>query len=81
MAQIECKSAQKGVPSAFVELAFITDAEIKAARESLDRHLAGGGQISTAVATAFIELTAACPKANLSDLWQHVFAVSTPETI
>ena len=72
MARVECRSSQRGVPSQWVELEHITDAEVKKARARLDRHLAGDEQISTAVATAFIELTTDCPKANPSDLWQHV---------
>lgn len=72
MARLECRSSQRGVPSTWVEVENITDAEVAAARDRLNRHLAGDDQISTAVATAFEELTGACPLANPSDLWQHV---------
>ncbi len=72
MARLECRSSQQGVPSAWVVVDNITDAQVATARARLDFHLAGDAQISTAVATAFIELTVACPLANPSDLWQHV---------
>jgi hypothetical protein len=73
MAKIECRSVQSGIRSVFVEIDNITDAEVKKARERLDWHIAnGGGQVSTAVADAFLEVANACPKANPSDLWHHV---------
>ena len=72
MAKVECKSSQKGVASAWVELDHITDSEVRDAKARLDELLTGDDQISTAVANAFIELTTACPMANPSDLWQHV---------
>lgn len=71
MARVECRSSQRGVPSEWVELAHVTDGQLRKARARLDKHLAGSQQISSAVATAFIELTTDCPKANPSDLWQH----------
>lgn len=73
MAKIECRSAQSDVPSVFVEIDNITDAEVKTARKRLDWLIANGGrQVSTAVADAFLELANSCPKANPSDLWHHV---------
>jgi len=72
MAILECKSAQKGIPSEWVEVECITDEEVVRARAGLDRHLTGGEQVSTAVANAFLDLARACPRANPSDLWQHV---------
>jgi BsaWI restriction endonuclease type 2 len=73
MAKIECRSVQSGVRSVFIEIENITDAEVKKARERLDWYIAnGGGQVSTAVANAFLEVAKACPKANPSDLWHHV---------
>lgn len=38
----------------------------------LDELLKANEQISTAVATAFLQVTTTCPAANPSDLWQHV---------
>lgn len=72
MAILECKSAQRGVPSKWVEVECITDEEVAHARAELDRHLAKGDQVSTSVANAFLHVTRLCPKANPSDLWQHV---------
>jgi hypothetical protein len=72
MANIECTSAQAGVPSVFVDVDNITDAQVIRARKRLDDFLRSGNQISTAVADAFIEVVTACPLANPSDLWQHV---------
>lgn len=73
MAQVECRSSQRGVASSWVEIEHITDEQLLAGRARLDELLDDGeDQISTAVARAFIELTTECPKANPSDLWQHV---------
>lgn len=72
MAYIECQSAQRGVPSVLVEVDNISDAQVIQARRRLDELLSGDGQISTAVARGFLEVAAACPLANPSDLWQHV---------
>lgn len=72
MARVECRSSQRGVASQWVEIENITDGQMKTARDRLDQLLQGDGQISDAVASAFIELTTTCPKANPSDLWQHV---------
>lgn len=69
---IECQSAQRGVPSVMVQVDGISDAEVLAARQRLDELLEGDGQISTAVAQAFLDVAAQCPSANPSDLWQHV---------
>lgn len=72
MALLECKSSQRGVDSAFVEVEHITDAEVKKARAKVDAYLQSEQQVSDAVSKAYIDLTAMCPKANPSDLWQHV---------
>jgi hypothetical protein len=72
MAIIECRSSQPGVPSQWVEVGGITDDDVGRAHGRLDQLLNGHDQISTAVAAAFLEVTAACPNANPSDLWQHV---------
>ena len=74
MALIECASSQRGVPSVFVEVEHITDAQVERARQRLDHLLLleGGEQISTAVARAFLAVAEECPYANPSDLWQHV---------
>ncbi len=72
MAKVECRSAQRGVASTWVELENITDAQADAARDELDERLDGDDQISTTVALVFVELTRHCPKANPSDLWQHI---------
>lgn len=72
MARIECRSSQPGVPSQWIEVKCITDGRVARARARLDEHLAGDEQTSTAVALAFLDLTIVCPKANPSDLWQHV---------
>jgi hypothetical protein len=72
MARVECKSSQRGIASAWVEIENITDAQMKMARRRLDELLKEDGQVSDAVANAYIELTTTCPKANPSDLWQHI---------
>lgn len=72
MARLECKSVQKGIASAWVEVEHITDAEVTKARAKLDGYLKTEQQVSDAVAKAYVDLTAMCPKANPSDLWQHV---------
>ena len=72
MAKLECKSSQKGVESAWVDVDGVTDRQIAEAHARLDQLLASNMQISDAVATAFVELSTKAPKANPSDLWQHV---------
>lgn len=72
MAKLECRSSQAGVDSAWVEVSHVTDKQISMARNHLDEFLASGMQISDAVAKAYIELASDAPKANPSDLWQHV---------
>lgn len=72
MAKLECKSSQRGVASAWVEVDHVTDEQVAEARARLDELLKQDGQISDAVAAAYIELTTNAPKANPSDLWQHV---------
>lgn len=72
MATIECKSAQPGVPSQWVEIEGITDQQVEDARAYLDAVLAGDGQVSTAVAMAFLSVAEKAPQANPSDLWQHI---------
>lgn len=72
MAKIECRSAQRGVPSKWVEVDGITDEEVIRAQKGLDRLLRNEEQVSTAVALAFVAVVNMCPTANPSDLWQHV---------
>ena len=72
MASIECRSAQRGVRSVLVEVDGITDSQVNAARVRLEQLLDCGGQISTAVAKAFLNAVANSPYANPSDVWQHV---------
>jgi len=72
IATIECKSAQMGVASVYVDVDCITDAEAAKFRQELEQRIATTPQISDAVAAVFAELTAHCPDANPSDLWQHV---------
>jgi hypothetical protein len=72
MARIECKSAQRGVESVWVDVDGITDDEVQAARDALDRFIAQEEQVSTAVALGFVGVVAVCPEANPSDLWQPV---------
>lgn len=72
MARVECCSAQSGVSSVWVDVENITDEQVARGRARLDEFLTGTGQISTAVAHAFLEVTSMCPAANPSDLWQHV---------
>ena len=72
MARLECKSSQRGVASAWVEIENVSDEQVAQARARLDELLTGDGQISDAVADAYVELTTNAPKANPSDLWQHV---------
>jgi hypothetical protein len=72
MARLECRSAQPGVPSQWVVVEGITDREVVEARRDLDERITQTGQVSTAVASAFVSVTTRCPTANPSDLWQHV---------
>lgn len=72
MALLECRSAQAGVPSAWVEVECITDREVDQFRAELSSRIRSPGQVSDAVAEVFVELTEHCPDANPSDLWQHV---------
>ena len=72
MAIIECHSAQFGVGSVLVQVAGITDAEVAVARHTLDTLLETEPQVSDAVAKGFAAATKLCPRANPSDLWQHV---------
>ena len=72
MARLECRSAQAGIPSQWVDVDHITNAEVARSRARLDRLLKNEDQVSTAVATAFVEVTTVCQMANPSDLWQHV---------
>lgn len=72
MARIECRSAQRGVSSKWVEVDGITDGEVIQAQKGLDRLLRTEEQVSTAVALAFVSVANMCPTANPSDLWQHV---------
>lgn len=72
MAVIECKSAQPEEPSVWVEVPGITDRQVAEARADLDRRLRSEKQESDALAAAFAEVVRACPRANPSDLWQHV---------
>lgn len=71
-ATIECRSSQMGVQSVWVNVDNITDADVRHFQQLLDARLAGGGQVSDAVASVFADLTAHCPLANPSDLWHHV---------
>jgi hypothetical protein len=61
-----------GVPSVWVDVDCITDAEVQHFQQALDNRIAGDGQVSDAVASVFAQLTAHCPAANPSDLWHHV---------
>jgi len=61
-----------GVPSVWVDIDHITDAQVQRFQQELDARLAGGGQVSDAVAAVLAELTAHCSSANPSDLWHHV---------
>lgn len=72
MATIECRSVQAGIPSQWVDVRGITDEEVVRARERLDQYLVSRSQVSTAVADAFLDVATDCPRANPSDLWQHV---------
>ncbi len=72
MASVECRSAQAGVDSVRVEVAGITDEELAVARATLDSLLETERQVSDAVAKGFAAAAKLCPRANPSDLWQHV---------
>ena len=72
VADIECKSAQRNVPSLWVKVNGITNDEVTRARTKLDQLLRAERQVSDAVAKALVFVTQLCPKANPSDLWQHV---------
>lgn len=72
MARIECKSAQPGAASQWIDVDGITDAQVAAARAKLDRLVETEKQVSDAVALAFVAVVEMSPDANPSDLWQHV---------
>lgn len=72
MARLECRSVQAGVPSVWVEVEGISDAQVIQARKRIDARVAEEEQPSNAVARGFLDVVAMCPKANPSDLWQHV---------
>lgn len=72
MAHIECRSSQAGVPSQWVDIEHITDAQVVQVRTKLDCLLNESSQVSSAVMLAFMYATTLCPTANPSDLWQHV---------
>jgi hypothetical protein len=72
MARVECKSVQHGIEPEWVDIENITDKQMVAARARMDELLKEDSQVSDAVAQAYVELTTTCPKANPSDLWQHV---------
>lgn len=72
MARIECRSAQPNVSSVWIEVEGITDAEVGTARTCLETLLDTEAQVSTAVAKALVVASEISPKANPSDLWQHV---------
>jgi hypothetical protein len=72
MATIECRSAQRGVAPKMVQLDGITDREVTKARAALDALIESEEQVSDAVAAGFVAVAVMCPKANPSDLWQHV---------
>ena len=55
MALIECKSAQHGVPSRWVQVGGITDEEVATARGLLDRLVGANRQVSDAVARALLQ--------------------------
>jgi hypothetical protein len=72
MAKFECRSVQKGVPSKWVTVKKITDAQAVEIRSNLDELLRMEAQASDAVAKAFVHATDICRAANPSDIWQHV---------
>lgn len=72
MAAIECQSAQSGVASVWVDVPGITDTEVSIARNTLETLLETESQVSDAVAKGFAAAAKLCPRANPSDLWQHV---------
>lgn len=71
MALIECKPSQPGVESRWVEIDCITADEVARIRQHLDEQLRSG-QVSDAVALAFVEAVTLCPTSNPSDLWHHI---------
>lgn len=72
MATIECRSAQPGVPSIWIEVDGIADEDVIATRLVLDDLIRTETQVSTAVAKALVVASELSPTANPSDLWQHV---------
>lgn len=69
---LECPSAQPGIPSRWVEVDCITAADVAGAQAMLAAPLNRGEQVSDRVASVLVHLSAHCPTANPSDLWQHV---------
>ena len=72
MAKVEVKSVQSGVPSAWVELEHVSDQEYKALTAHIGCLVRQEPQISDAVSKAFQQAVSKCPRANPSDLWQHL---------
>ena len=72
MATIECRSSQPNVRSVWVEVEGITDDEVTTIRNNLDQLLKSESQVSTAVARALVAASRISPRANPSDMWQHV---------
>ncbi len=71
-AKLECHSSQSGVQPEWVEIENIDDAGVANARANLDAMLRTKVQVSDAVAQGYHDVVIAFPKANPSDLWQHV---------
>jgi len=61
-----------GVPSKWVTVEGITDAQVEQSRSIIDGLLITERQASNAVAKVFAEITSFCPTANPSDIWQHI---------
>lgn len=74
MARIEVKPAgfKKGVGSVWVELENIQDDDIVDIREYFSKQIESQDSVSDAFALAFVFAVQRCPRANPSDVWQHV---------
>lgn len=72
MAKIEVRSAQQSVPSCFVKVSHISDRAVARFRQVLGERLRDYAKPSEAVADTYFDAVSQYPKANPSDLWQHV---------
>lgn len=69
---IEVRSEKSGVPSCWVSVEGVAPEQVVEVQARLEQSLKSGRQVSRAVTDAFVAIVRTCPKANPSDLWQHI---------